>query len=82
MTRIYSRQDIPIQPKLKMGHKLDGDYMDSLKASEKLARQLSQVRHSKVKRLRTQITRGFYQVNAEAVAQALFMPKQSSDQRR
>ena len=49
--------------------------MNSKKASERLARQLNQVRQKKVEKLKAQIVTGQYQVNNSAVARSLFFSK-------
>lgn len=49
--------------------------MDSKITSEKLAKQLASIRDKKVKRLKTQISSGKYQVNNFSLAKALFFAR-------
>lgn len=47
--------------------------MNTVLTSKKLERQLSSVRHSKVKRLKSRIATGKYKINNLALARALFL---------
>lgn len=47
--------------------------MNSHKTSEKLLKQLNEVRQKKISRIKSKITAGKYRVSNEALAKALFL---------